>query len=219
MAVDFVEMGSNVFCDTVIVRIRSNAIPLVAQTRGNRSRTLHSFHCVSADRLAFVDVRMSDGNARVKWIVTCISHSHGFSSFPTRMPRDTLDKDVKQSIRQMTAERRPTASIKIAHNVLCNNDVFYNAVRRVRLELVSEQARALRDAAALSDAWFSEMHLGANNVFVEAFFANARSSPNTSTLTSSTSMTRRARTPSCSPSLSSWDATRRLPCTSWPGGL
>ena len=38
---------------------------------------------------------------------------------------------------------------------------------------MSEQARSLRDAAALSDAWFSEMHLGANNVFVEAFFANA----------------------------------------------
>ena len=54
-------------------------------------------------------------------------------------------------------------------NVLCNKGVFQNAVRRARAAARSEQARSLRDAVRESNVWSSEIHLNAENVFVEAF--------------------------------------------------
>ena len=59
------------------------------------------------------------------------------------------------------------------HDVFCNKDVFYNVVRKARADQLSDQARALRDAAGASRLWCSEVHLGEQNVFVEAFFSNA----------------------------------------------
>ena len=73
----------------------------------------------------------------------------------------------------MVAEKRPCSAIRMRNNLLCNNDVFQNAVRGAHRRMNSEQARALRDAAAKSGVWSSAIHLTDNNVFSEAFFVNA----------------------------------------------
>ena len=93
------------------------------------------------------------------------------------MPRDTVDKDVKERVVEMALAQRPCASIKMDNGVFCDNGVFYNVIGKVRSDQISGQARALRDAASASVLWSSEIHLGDDNVFVEAFFSNAKVCP------------------------------------------
>ena len=73
----------------------------------------------------------------------------------------------------MVAMKATTAEIKMAHNVLCNKDVFQNAIREARANAKADQARAVRDAVKNSTVWSSEVHLNSNNMFVEAFFVNS----------------------------------------------
>ena len=169
---DFTDTVSKTVRDVVVFKIGCNLIPLFANSSGGRGRSLHSFHCVYADCLAFIDIRMFRGNVNVKWLVMGVSHAHGFEAFPTRMPRDTIDDDVKERIVEMALARRPCAAIKMDNDVFCNKDVFYNVIRKARSDQISGQARALRDAAMASDLWSSEIHLGEHNTFVEAFFSN-----------------------------------------------
>ena len=95
---DFTDTVPKTVRDVVVFKIGCNVIPLFANTSGDRGRSLHSFHCVYADCLAFIDIRMFRGNVNVKWLAMGISHTHGFATFPTRMPRDTVDKDVKERV-------------------------------------------------------------------------------------------------------------------------
>ena len=89
------------------------------------------------------------------------------------MPRNTFSGETKAAIRQMVLQNHTGAEIRRANGVLCNKDVLYNAVRSAREEMRAEQSRALRDAAAASGIWSTEIHLTGDSVFSEAFFVNA----------------------------------------------
>ena len=69
----------------------------------------------------------------------------------------------------MVLQNHTSAKIRRANGVLCNKDVLYNAVMSAREEKRAEQSRALRDAAAASGVWSSEIHLTEDSVFAEAF--------------------------------------------------
>ena len=73
----------------------------------------------------------------------------------------------------MGSQNVTCGKIKTRFNVLCNKGVFQNAVKRARAAARSEQARSLRDVVRESNVWGSEIHSNAENVFVEAFFANS----------------------------------------------
>ena len=109
----------------------------------------------------------------VKWVLMGVSHSHDFAAFPPRMPRNTFGGETKAAIRQMVLQNHTSSEIRRANGVLCNKDVFYNAVRSAREEKRAEQSRALRDAAAASTIWSTEIRLTEDSVFAEAFFVNA----------------------------------------------
>ena len=94
LAMGFTNIVPKTVRDVVVFKIGCNVIPLFANDSGGRGRSLHSFHCVYANCLAFIDIRMFRGNVNVKWLAMGVSHTHGFATFPTRMPRDTIDKDV-----------------------------------------------------------------------------------------------------------------------------
>ena len=72
---DFTDTVSKTVRDVVVFRIGCNVIPLFANASGGRGRSLHSFHCVYADCLAFIDIRMFRGNVNVKWLVMGVSHT------------------------------------------------------------------------------------------------------------------------------------------------
>ena len=171
---DFTDTVPKTVRDVVVFKIGCNVIPLFANASGGRGRSLYSLLCVYADCLAFIDIRMFRGNVNVKWLAMGVSHTHGFATFPTRMPRDTADKVVNDRFIEMALARRPCVAIKMENDVFCNKDVFYNLFRKVRSDQISGQARALRDAARASDLWSPEVRLGDDNVFVEAFFSNAK---------------------------------------------
>ena len=76
--------------DTVVVRIGCNNVPLFAIVSGSRGHTLFSFKCVYAGCAAFMDVRVLRHADVIKWIVMGVSHNHGFSAFPRRVPRNTF---------------------------------------------------------------------------------------------------------------------------------
>ena len=71
----------------------------------------------------------------------------------------------------MDGMKATTTEIKMTHNVLCRKDIFQNAVREARINAKADQARAVRDTVKKSAIWSSEMHLDADNVFVEAFLS------------------------------------------------
>ena len=56
------------------------------------------------------------------------------------------------------------------NDVLCNKDVLYHAMRGAREEMRMDQSRALRDAAALSDVWSSEIQLTEDKIFSRGVF-------------------------------------------------
>ena len=116
---------------------------------------------------------MFSGVDKIKWVLMGVSHSHDFSFFPPRVPNRPLPDDVAASIREMASRNIPCAVIKMQLDVRCPDDVFQNVLRATRRELKADKARALRDAAAVSPLWSSEVHLTPDSVFVEAFFVNA----------------------------------------------
>ena len=74
----------------------------------------------------------------------------------------------------MAADKVHTAEIKMKNGVLCNGNVFQNALRSVRRKaLGSDQCSDLRNTVAASQLWSSIIHLTGENVFLEAFFTNA----------------------------------------------
>ena len=68
--------------NTVVARIGCNRIPIFAMVNGGRGRSLFTFKCVYQACPAFLDVRVLPCVDVVKWILTGVSHSHAFSSFP-----------------------------------------------------------------------------------------------------------------------------------------
>ena len=158
--------------DTVVVKIGCNNVPLFVIVSGSRGHTLFSFKCVYAGCTAFMDVRILRHADVIKWIVMGISHNHGFSTFPRRVPRNTFSADTRATIYDMAIQNKTSAEIRMACGCLCNKDVFQNALRRARSDTRADQSRALRDAAAKSALWSSEVHLTDHNVFFKAFFDN-----------------------------------------------
>ena len=159
--------------DNVTVRIGCNVVAPFALVSGGRDRSLFTFRCVYDACPAFLDVRKFAGADKLKWVIVGVSHCHDFSVFPSRMPRNTFDPSVLEQFNVMVSSGRSCYDIEIEHNVLCNKHVFQNAVRKVRAETRQDQARAVRDLAMMSRLWSSEIHLSADNVFMEAFFANS----------------------------------------------
>ena len=90
--------------NTVVVTIGCNNVPLFAIVRGSRGHTLFSFKCVYEGCTAFMDVRVLRHADVIKWIVMGISHNHGFSTFPSRVPRNTLGAETRATIYDMAAE-------------------------------------------------------------------------------------------------------------------
>ena len=50
---------------------------------------------------------------QLKWLATGVSHTRGFATFPTGMPRDADDKDVKECVVEMVLSRCPCVAIEI----------------------------------------------------------------------------------------------------------
>ena len=159
--------------DTVVFAIGCSRVPVFALVDGGRGRTLFSFRCVFAGCASFLDVRLFSGVARVKWVLMNTSHSHDFTHFPERMPRNTFPEDVVRQMADAVASGVSCAEVKMRFDVLCSKHVFQNAVRGTRVCGRSDQSRSLRDVARESNVWASEIHISETNEFVEAFFANA----------------------------------------------
>ena len=121
-----------------------------------------------------MDIRAFAGQWSIKWIIVCISHTHSFDVFPARMPRSTFSDGVVRLINDKVAENKTTAEIMKELDIVCNNDVFQNAIRRTRASSKEDQARRLRDTAAESKLWSSDIRLTGENVFYEAFFVNTK---------------------------------------------
>ena len=172
LTMDIANGLSAIVHDTIVVSIGCSRVPVFKMVCGGRGRTLFSFKCVFSDCMAFMDVRTFLHADIIKWVLMCVSHNHGFSSFPSRIPRNTFTDETKEAIRKMVLENRPCGEIRMKNDVLCNKDVLYNAMRSAREEMRTDQSRALRDAAATSDVWSSEISLAEDNTFQEAFFVN-----------------------------------------------
>ena len=93
------------------------------------------------------------------------------------MPRNTFPDDVKEKIKEMAMNKTRTPEIKMALGALCNRNVFQNALRGIRKDILSEQCRALRNEANMSKLWSNEIHLTRENVSIEAIFMNTALSP------------------------------------------
>ena len=74
-----------------------------------------------------------------------MSHSHSFTVFPSRVPRNVIPDGVKEELQRMVIERQPCAAIKMKNEVLCNNDIFQNVVREVHKRMNFEPVSELSD--------------------------------------------------------------------------
>ena len=92
--------------DTVVVKIGCNNIPLFAMVCGGRGRALFSFKCVYSGCSAFMDIRVLPHVDTIKWVVMGISHSHGFSTFPRRIPRNTFKLETTVLLEEGTKEHQ-----------------------------------------------------------------------------------------------------------------
>ena len=172
LALDINTTVARVVHDNVTVQIGCNHVSQFALVNGGRDRALFTFRCVYDDCPAFLDIRKFAGAEKLKWVIVGVAHSHDFS-FPSRSPRNTFHASTIEQFSSLVSQNVTCGEIKMRFNVLCNKGVFQNAVRRARAAARSEQARSLRDAVRESNVWSSEIHLNAENVFVEAFFANS----------------------------------------------
>ena len=172
LTTDIVDTIAKTVRDVVTIRIGGNDIPLFALENGGRGRTLSSFRCVYDGCSAFLDVRTFSAAHKIKWVLMGVSHSHTFSSFPSRTPRCPFSQEVVASVKMMAASNNSCAAIKMKLGIVCSDDAFQNLLRNARRDAKAGQARALRDTVALSPTWSSEIHLSNTNAFVEAFFVN-----------------------------------------------
>ena len=158
--------------DRVFFELGCSRVLLFALLVGGRNRTMFSFRCVFDRCSAFLDVRLFSGVYTVKWVLMSLSHSHGFATFPRRMPRATFSSATLARFAEAVEQNKTCAEIIMENNVLCNKHVFQNAVRSCRGDKKREQTRELRDAAHFSTLWNSELHLTSENVYEEMFFVN-----------------------------------------------
>ena len=121
---------------------------------------------------AFLEVRLFTGVYPAKWAMMGLSHSHGFASFPGRVPRSTFSEQTLERFEEMARQNKSSAEIAMANDVFCNKHIFPNTMRPFRDEKRADQAREIRDAARSSDLWNSEIHLANDNVFEAMFFVN-----------------------------------------------
>ena len=125
LALDIANGLSTIVHNTVIVKIGCNNIPLFAMVCGGRGRALFSFKCVYSGCSAFMDIRILPHVDVIKWVVMGISHSHGFSTFPQRIPRDTfvfqtkmlLKDDSKELLHRFTSHQ--VIFDKLTHRFAC----------------------------------------------------------------------------------------------------
>ena len=90
---DFTDTVPKTVRDVVVFKVGCDVIPLFANASEGWGRSLRSFHCAHVNCIAFIDIWMVRGNVNVKRLALWVSHTRGFASFSTRMPRDTVDKD------------------------------------------------------------------------------------------------------------------------------
>ena len=121
---------------------------------------------------AFLEVRLFTGVYSVKWVMMGLSHSHGFASFPERVPRSTFSEQTLERFEEMARQNKTSAEIAMANDVFCDKHIFQNAMRPFRCEKRADQAREIRDAVRSSDLWNSEIHSANDNVFEAMFFVN-----------------------------------------------
>ena len=93
---------------------------------------MFSFRCVFDRCSAFLDVRLFSGVHSVKWALMSLSHSHGFATFPRRMPRGTFSTATLDRFAEAVEQNKTCAEIIMENDVLCNKHVFQNAVRSFR---------------------------------------------------------------------------------------
>ena len=117
--------------------------------------------------MAFLDIRTISGADVIKLVMMGVSHNHVFTTFPSRIPRNKFTNETKEAIRKMVLENRPRGEICMKNDVLCNKDVLCNAMRGALEEMRTDKSRALRDAAASSDMWLSEIQLTVDKIFQE----------------------------------------------------
>ena len=92
--------------NTVTVKIGCNNIPVFAMVCGGRGRALFSFKCVYSGCSAFMDIRVLPTVDVIKWVVMGISHKHGFSTFPRRIPRNTFKLETTVLLEEGTKEHQ-----------------------------------------------------------------------------------------------------------------
>ena len=93
--------------DTIVLTIGCSRVPLFVMVCGRRGRTLFSFKRVYSGCVAFLDVRILPRADVIKWVLHGVSHNHVFSTFPTRIPRNTFTNETKEAIQKMVLENRP----------------------------------------------------------------------------------------------------------------
>ena len=147
---------------------RSSVLPCL----GWNGRTLSPFKCVFENCPSFLDIRAFPDEKRIKWVLMGMSHSHSFTAFPSRIPRNVIPEGVKEELQRMVIEKQSCAAIKMKNEVLCNNDIFKNVVREVHKRMNSEQARALRDLTGRPTLCSSTINATDNHAFSEDFFVN-----------------------------------------------
>ena len=114
MELDVANGISTLVHNTVVVTIGCNNAPLFAIVSGSRGPTLFSFKRVYAWCTAFMDVRIMRNADVIKWIVMGISHNHGFSTFPRRVPRNTFGAETRATIYDMAIQNKTSAEIRMA---------------------------------------------------------------------------------------------------------
>ena len=87
--------------DAVFFQIGCNNVPLFSLVSGRRGRTLFEFRRVFEWCTAFLDVRLFSGVDIIKYILMGVSHCHSFTTFPLRMPRNTIPDDVIERKNEM----------------------------------------------------------------------------------------------------------------------
>ena len=96
--------------DNVTVQIGCNVVPVFALVNGGRDRTLFTFRCVYEDCSAFLDIRKFAGADKLKWVIVGISHCHDFSTFPSRMPRNTVTATTISEFNVMVSQGQRAAT-------------------------------------------------------------------------------------------------------------
>ena len=120
LSVDLVDSVAKTVHDRVVFCLGCNRVPLFALETGGRDRTLYKFRCVFDMCSAFLEVRLFAGVYSVKWVMMGLSHSHGFSSFPRRVPRSTFSAATLERFEEMARQNKSSTEIAMANDVFSN---------------------------------------------------------------------------------------------------